>query len=144
VTERAVHRVTVTRKSGFVFDVAFEAVPGLPVLGMDEPVPTGTATGPNATDLLLAAVANCLSASLLMCLQRSRAEVDRLSATATARIERNERGRLRIAAIDVEISPALGPDDAPKIVRCRELFEDFCIVTASLRQGIPVDVRFAG
>lgn len=144
MTERVVHRVTVTRKSGFAFDVAFEVVPGAPVLPVDEPAPLGGASGPNATDLLLAAVANCLSASLLLCLQRGRATVERLSATASARIERNERGRLRIAAIDVEISPALGADDALKLARCRELFEHFCIVTASIRQGIPVDVRFAG
>jgi uncharacterized OsmC-like protein len=143
VTEHVVHRVTVTRKSGFQFDVAFGAVPEAPALHMDEPAPLGAAIGPNAADLLLAAVANCLSASLLLCLQRGRATVERLSATATARIERNERGRLRIAGIDVEISPTLGAEDSARLARCRELFEDFCIVTASVRQGIPVDVRFA-
>jgi hypothetical protein len=27
--------------------------------------------------------------------------------------------------------------------RCGELFEDFCVVTASVRRGIPVHVRLA-
>lgn len=143
MSERVVHRVTVTRAEGFQFDVAFEAAPAAPNLVMDEPAPLGAAAGPNAADLVCGAVANCLAASLLLCLQKSRAEVTRLSATATARIERNEKGRLRIVGIDVQIDPALGPGDASKVDRCLGLFEDFCIVTASIRQGIPVTVQVA-
>jgi uncharacterized OsmC-like protein len=136
-----VHRVHVTRRTDFEFDVRFDAVPAAPSLTVDEPTPLGRSAGPNAADLLAAAVGNCLSASLLMCLQKSRAEVRSLSATVTARIERNEKGRLRIAGLDVEIVPELGPEDAAKLERCRGLFEEFCTVTASIRQGIPVDVR---
>jgi len=33
--------------------------------------------------------------------------------------------------------------DAGRLERCERLFEDFCIVTASIRQGIPVKVRVA-
>lgn len=139
MSEKVVHRVTVTRMEGFRFDVAFGAAP-LSRLAMDEPMPLGEARGPNATDLLCAAVANCLAASLLMCLQKSRATVASLTATATATIERNDQGRLRIGRIDVEIAPGLGSDDAAKLERCRGLFESFCTVTASLRQGIPVEV----
>ena len=139
MTERVVHRVRVTRTENFQFDVAFDAAPSARV-AMDEPVPLGSASGPNATDLVCAAVANCLAASLLMCLQKSRASVASLTATATASIERNDQGRLRIGRVDVEIAPELGPDDAAKLERCRGLFETFCTVTASLRQGIPVEV----
>lgn len=141
MSDRVVHRVTVTRGEGFRFDVAFDAAPAAPNLVMDEPAPLGEAAGPNAADLLCAAVANCLAASLLLCLQKSRAQVARLSATATARIERNEKGRLRILGIDVQVDPGLGPDDGPKLDRCLGLFEDFCIVTASIRQGVPVNVQ---
>jgi uncharacterized OsmC-like protein len=137
----AVHRVHVTRRSNFEFDVRFDSVPAPPALIVDEPAPLGQGNGPNAADLLAAAVGNCLSASLLMCLQKSRADVRSLSAEVTARIERNEKGRLRIAGIDVEIAPELGPEDAAKLERCRGLFEEFCTVTASIRQGIPVEVR---
>lgn len=144
MTELVVHRVTVTRTEGFTFDVAFDAAPAASRLVMDEPAPLGRSTGPNAADLLCGAVANCLAASLLMCLQKSRADITALSASATARIERNERGRLRIVGIDVEITPALAPDDASKLDRCLGLFEDFCLVTASIRQGIPVNVHVAG
>lgn len=138
--ESVLHRATVTHDEGFQFRAEFDAAPEAPPLRMDEPKPLGQASGPNAADLLAAAIGNCLSASLLMCLQKSRAEIAGLSSTATARMERNEKGRLRIAGIDVEIAAALGADDGPKLERCRGLFEDFCIVSASVRQGIPVHV----
>lgn len=141
MTERVQHRVTATRTEGFRFDVEFDAAPGAPHLVMDEPAPLGGSAGPNAADLVSAAVANCLAASLLMCLQKSRVAIAGLSATATARIERNEKGRLRIAGIDVHIDPGTVPEDAAKLERCLGLYEDFCIVTASLRQGIPVEVH---
>lgn len=137
----AVHRVHVTRRADFEFDVRFDQAPATPALTLDEPAPLGRSAGPNAADLLAAAVGNCLSASLLMCLQKSRAEVRSLSAKVTTHIERNEKGRLRIAGIDVEIAPELGPEDTARLERCRGLFEEFCTVTASIRQGIPVHVR---
>ena len=30
---------------------------------------------------------------------------------------------------------------SPRLKRCLDLFEDFCVVTASVRQGIPVSVE---
>ena len=138
------HRATVTREEGFLFRAEFDASPGAPPLRLDEPPPLGQAKGPNAADVLAAAVGNCLSASLLMCLQKSRADVSGLTTSATVRMERNEAGRLRIAGIEVEIDAALGTGDAAKLERCRGLFEDFCTVTASVRQGIPVHVTVKG
>jgi uncharacterized OsmC-like protein len=135
-----VHRARVTRREKFLFSATFDAVPEAPAVQIDEPAPLGDGRGPNAADLLAAAVGNCLTASLLMCLQKSRAEVGGMTTTAAVRMERNAAGRIRIAGIDVEIDPGLGPDDAAKLERCRGLFEEFCTVTASVRQGIPVHV----
>ena len=52
---------------------------------------------------------------------------------------RNEQGRFRIGSIDVELVPELS-DAITADCAMRRLFEDFCIVTASVRQGIPVNV----
>jgi uncharacterized OsmC-like protein len=140
MSESATHRASVVRKEGFVFEASFDAAPHAAAVTIDEPPPLGQASGPNAVDLLAAAVGNCLSASLLMCLQKSRAEIGEIDTTVTARMERNEKGRLRIAGFDVEIHPSLAAGDQAKLERCKGLFEDFCTVTASVRQGIPVQV----
>jgi organic hydroperoxide reductase OsmC/OhrA len=138
--ESNIHKVTVTREEGFRFRATFDSVPGAPALVFDEPVPLGGNSGPNAADALGAALANCLSASLLMCLQKSRATIRGIAAEASVRVERNERGRLRIAGVEVTIAPAIGAEDQDKLERCRGLFKDFCIVSASVERGIPVSV----
>jgi len=56
---------------------------------------------------------------------------------------RNEQGRLRIGKIKVKISPEVDDSSKERLARCRELFEDFCVVTQSIRQGIPVEVEVA-
>jgi len=111
----------------------------LPELIMDEPAPLGKGEHPNAGLLLAAAVGNCLCASLTYCLTRARAEVKGVSADVFTTLGRNERGRLRITSIRIQLHPEL--DDPRKLERCREIFEDFCIVTQSVREGIPVQVE---
>ncbi len=114
-----------------------------PSLLMDEPEPLGAGDGPNASRVLAAAVGNCLSASLLFCLRKARIEVGGLRTTVTATMDRNERGRLRVAAMRVRIEPEVAPEDVPRMDRCLQLFEDFCVVTASVRGGIDVGVEVA-
>ena len=55
-------------------------------------------------------------------------------------LPKNEAGRLRVSHLDVELSPELDPEDMGRLARCEGLFEDFCTVTESIRQGIPVAV----
>ena len=107
---------------------------------MDEPEPLGGGDHPNAGKLLAAAVGNCLAASLLFCLRKSRIEARGMKAEARVRIVRNERGRLRIGKITVEIDPGLAEEDRERAARCVTLFEDFCVVTQSVRTGIDVKV----
>ena len=57
---------------------------------------------------------------------------------------RNQRGRLRIGELKVRLAPEVRPEDRERIARCLELFEDFCIVTQSVRQGIAIDVQVEG
>jgi uncharacterized OsmC-like protein len=105
----------------------------------DEPEPLGKGEYPNAGKLLAAAVGNCLCASLVFCMEKSRAEVPNICAEVATTMERNDKGRLRISHMTVKMFPQVS-DDA-RMARCRELFEDFCIVTQSVRNGIPVDVE---
>lgn len=125
---------------GFEFRIKFDW-PGVPELLADEPEPLGKSRGPNAARLLAAAVANCLSASLVFCLRNKfRQNPGPLRAQVTGRLERNDRGRYRVAGIDVDITLAETAEALQHIERCAEQFEDFCVVTESVRRGIPVSV----
>lgn len=109
---------------------------------MDEPKPLGSGDYPNAGKFLAAAVGNCLCASLAYCVRRHRAEVFSLRAEVYTTLARNEGGRFRITHITVKLHPEVS--DPSVLDRCRDIFEDFCIVTASVRKGVPVDVELNG
>ena len=104
----------------------------------DEPVPVGAGKYPNATRYLSAAVGNCLCASLAFCLRKARAEPQTIRATVRTTLGRNEKGRLRVQRMQVTIRPEV--EDLAKLERCLPLFEDFCTVSAAVREGIDIEV----
>lgn len=132
--------VSLALRDGYAFDVAFAEGEG-PSLVVDELPPLGEAIGPNPARLLAAAVGSCLSASLLFCLRKSRVEIAQLRTTVDGTIVRNERGRLRIGGLHVRLAPDVTPEQREQMGRCLDLFQDFCIVTESVRDGIAVDVE---
>ena len=133
-------RVELAQEKDFVFRVDF-GLDGVDDLIMDEPEPVGGGIGPNASRVLAAAIGNCLSASLLFCLRKSRVEVSGLKAAAEGVIARNEEGRWRIREINVEITPEVDEGQRSQLERCINLFEKFCVVSQSIRQGIPINVK---
>jgi hypothetical protein len=64
-----------------------------------------------------------------------------LRATVSGELRRNEQGRLRIGRFDVTLHLADAAGDIAHFDRCLAQFEDFCVVTESVRHGIPVGVR---
>lgn len=110
-------------------------------LQTDEPPPLGKGNGPAPSRLLAAAVMNCLASSLLYCLRKSRIDVSDMTAHVLATLGRNEHGRLRIDRFDVTLEPSIEPDHLHRLSRCADLFEDYCVVTESVRRGIAVHVR---
>lgn len=131
--------IHLTWRGGYEFTVEFDEE-NVPDLLTDEPPPLGEGRGPNPSRLLAAAVGNCLSASLRFCLERSRIEVQELTTRVDTTIERNEAGRLRISGLRVLLEPTLDPEQRQRIGRCLEIFEDFCTVGQSVRQGIDIAV----
>jgi uncharacterized OsmC-like protein len=132
--------VTLSRHDDYRFDVDFHDGSGT-TLHMDEPEPLGDGTGPNAARVVAAAVGNCLSASLLFCLGKARIDVADVETRVTGTLVRNERGRMRLASLRVHIEPDVGGVPPEKIQRCLDIFEDFCVVTASVRDGLDVAVE---
>lgn len=132
--------IELEQQEGYEFRVKFDW-PQVAELVLDEPPPLGRKAGPNAARLIGAAVANCLAASLVFCMKdKFKQAPGPVRATATGRMERNAQGRYRIAGIDVVLSMSEKLGALPHQERCLEQFEDFCIVTQSVRSGIPVSV----
>ena len=132
--------VTLSRHDGYRFDVDFHDGAGT-TLRMDEPEPLGDGMGPNAARVVAAAVGNCLSASLLFCLGKARIDANDVKTRITGTIVRNERGHMRLGPLKVHIDADVGTVPPEKIQRCLDIFEDFCVVTASLRSGLEVEVE---
>ncbi|OGB86720.1 MAG: peroxiredoxin, partial [Burkholderiales bacterium RIFCSPLOWO2_12_FULL_67_210] len=128
-----------TRQSGYQFLVDFGAA--IPSLLADEPAPLGQGAGPAPDHLLLAAVANCLSASLLFSLQKFKQDPGTLVATATPEMGRNENKRLRIVGIHVKLELGQAAASIEHLDRVLAQFEEFCTVSMSVRQGIPIHVQ---
>jgi len=126
------------QQEDFAFLIRFDN--DLPPLLADEPAPLGKGAGPNPSRLLAASIANCLSASLLFALRKFKNRPGQIVTSVTARMERNEQGRLRVGGVSVVIqidSPAEMLDHLDRVL---EQFEEFCVVTQSVRSGFPVDV----
>jgi uncharacterized OsmC-like protein len=132
--------ISLERLRDFEFKVTFDGE-GIPELLLDEPAPVGGGAGPNASRILGAAAANCLCASLLFCLRKARQEPSGIKATVTGTLTRDDRGRMRVGGFDVVITVAGIDKEAAGSRRCTDLFEDFCVVTASVRKGLPVNVQ---
>jgi len=133
-------KVSMKRENDFVFKVDF-GLDGLD-FKMDEPEPVGSDVGPNASKVLAAAMGNCLTASLLFCLNKARAEVGGIETKVEGKMRRNEKGRWRIAEINIDISPEINTEEfGSQYERCNKLFEDFCIVSKSVEEGIPINVE---
>jgi organic hydroperoxide reductase OsmC/OhrA len=129
--------LTLSRQQDYQFNVQFDLA-GVPDLQLDEPVPLGAGAGPNASRLLAVAVANCLSASLLFCLGKFKQDPQGVTAHVTGKMVRNEQGRLRVGGIAVDIRLE---QTVERLAHCADQFEDFCVVTDSVRNGIPVSVQ---
>jgi organic hydroperoxide reductase OsmC/OhrA len=132
--------VTLEQIKDYTFTVTFDDA-SLPNIEIDEPTPIGTGKGPSSSRLLATAVGHCMSASLLFCLQKSRIPMKHISTKVHSTLARNETGKWRVQSLRVSIKadPA-NEADRERMQRCVEIFEDFCVVTQSVRKGIDVQV----
>ncbi len=90
--------------------------------------------------MLGAAIGSCLASSLLFCLGKAGIEVGELPVSVSFRKERNAAGRLRIGEVTVRLAPELRTANPARYDRCLALFQDYCTVTASVKEGLTVNV----
>lgn len=130
--------LTLEQLDGFEFKVGFDkAWEGWHT---DEPPPLGKDAGPNPARVLAVAIANCLAASLVFCLSKKGEKVSGVNAKVRLEVVRNEQKRLRVGKVDVTLRVPV-ERDSPALLQCLDTFEDFCIVTQSVRGGIDVKVN---
>ena len=134
--------VSIAQWENFQFLIDFNQ-DGVTDLLTDEPEPVGVGKGPSPARVLAAAVGNCLASSLLFCLKRAQVETTGLACTVSGQMVRNEKGRLRIRELNVQLNPSLDSANFDAIQQCASVFEDFCVVAESVREGIAVTVQIA-
>lgn len=97
--------------------------------------------GPNPSRMLGLALLGCLSASFIFCLKKKNLTLDDLKAVAELTIARNEKGFWRVMKVDVDINIKVSdPDTRKRADQCRNMFEQYCVVTQAVREGIDVEV----
>jgi uncharacterized OsmC-like protein len=131
-------KVTLEQQQDYRFRIGFGE--GVPALIGDEPPPLGGNAGPNPSQLLAAAVGNCLSDSLLFALRKFKQAPEPITTEVSAEIGRNAENRLRVLRISVALKLGVPAAALQHLDRVLEQFEEFCTVSQSVRQGIPVDV----
>ncbi len=130
------------KKDNYKFEVDFgsDSIKNL-VMDEEEAVPGGEGVGPTASMLLATAVGNCLSASLTFCLTKKKVELKELNTTIKFKRERNEEGFWRISQIEVDLEPVVENNKDQNFIRCLEIFKNYCIVSGSVKEGIPIKVN---
>ena len=140
MSETNIH-VQLKQKQDYQFDIHFGGA--IPAIMSDEPAPLGTGLGPSPSQLLAAAVGNCLSDSLLFALRKFKQSPEPLSCDVHAEIGRNAEGRVRVLHMKAVLMlgvPATSLALA-QLERVLSTFETYCTVTQSVGQGIPISLE---
>ena len=106
----------------------------------DEPEPLGQGEGPNPSQLLAASIANCLAASLMFAIRKFKGDPGEVSAEVVLSMHRVD-GRLRVEHTDVTLQLGNTYENLPHIDKVIKQFEEFCVVTQSVRSGFDVNVE---
>ncbi len=132
-------RVELSQRNDYRFDIAFGN--DMPLLTSDEPAPLGTGLGPSPVQMLCAAVGNCLSDSLLFAFRKFKQVPEPIQCVVMAEVGRNDNNRLRVLHMTAQISMGVLAASLEQLNHVMEQFEEFCTVTQSVRQGIPITVE---
>ena len=132
-------RVELSQRNDYRFDIGFGDA--IPVLTSDEPAPLGTGLGPSPVQILCAAVGNCLSDSLLFAFRKFKHEPSPIQCVVTAEVGRNGDNRLRVLHMNAQIRMGVLAASLDQVDHVLTQFEEYCTVTQSVRQGIPITVE---
>ncbi len=131
--------VDLVQQADYRFEIDFGA--DMARLVGDEPAPLGQGAGPSPMQLLCAAVGNCLADSLLFALRKFKQAPEPLRCQVQARVGRNAQGRLRVLHMQAVLRLGVEAEKLAHLDRVLDQFEEFCTVTRSVGQGIPISLQ---
>jgi uncharacterized OsmC-like protein len=95
--------------------------------------------GPNPSKLLALSILGCMSASFAFCLQKKNFSLSDFNGKAFIISKRNHRGFWRIKEIKLELHPKIDtPEMRERANKCQKFFEQFCIISESIKEGIKI------
>jgi len=95
--------------------------------------------GPNPSKLLALSVLGCMSSSFAFCLQKKDFSLSDFRGKAFITSKRNEKGLWRIKEIKLELQPEIDTlKMRERADQCKKFFEQFCIISESIKEGIEI------
>lgn len=130
--------VTLTHKKDYRFEVDFnESFKGFV---SDALKPSGESCGPAQSHMLLAAVANCLSVSLVYSLNRAGIDGGNIVTKAMLDICKKD-GVTRIGKINVAITTEKSEEQMQGMEAVLSGFENISAISRSVLEGIPIETH---
>ena len=113
-------------------------------LNVDEPTSFhGTNLGPSAVEYLLIGIGGCLGTTFIYCLQKRNIELESFEVEVDGKLTHTG-PKMRLRLVNVVVILKYRPKEETSIVEieeCVKEFKDFCIVTNSIANGIPIEVN---
>jgi len=111
---------------------------------VDEPASFhGTDLGPSAVEYLLIGIGGCLGTTFIYCLQKNNIELETFEVVVDGTLSHTgPKMLLRLAKVDVNLkfTPKEVNSDE-EINRCMKEFTEYCVVTNSIANGLPINVN---
>ncbi|MGV9173528.1 MAG: OsmC family protein [Promethearchaeia archaeon] len=113
---------------------------------MDEPESFhGTNKGPSPVEYFLLGIGGCMASTFVFCCQKNEIEIHDISITIDGQLTHREdrENLLQFQKIEgyIMFIPKHGEQNKQAIKQCINDFQKYCVVSNSLRQGIPLSVN---
>ena len=103
----------------------------------------GTDLGPSSIEYILIGIGGCLGSTLVYCLNRNNVDIDNLEIIVDGTLKHIGREK-HLRLIDIKVNLYLttrNNESSEKIDLCIRIFKEHCVVTDSIREGIPIKVE---
>ena len=112
------------------------------VISFDTPTEyRGNASAPCPDHLFLASICGCLMNTFINLKNRLGAETKDIEIGASTKIELTNQEGYRMKGIEAAIKVYSDPDNAEINKRCAEFARDYCHITKSIEQAVPITVN---